>query len=75
MPCLERSIPPDQAADRVSIEQDSESDSDYELSDTEQETKSPALPAPRKECQDHQRHTSCALWKGPYTQHNHFRTV
>ena len=29
---------------------------------------------PKKECQEHQRHTSCALWKGPYTQHNHFRT-
>ena len=45
--CLERSIPPDQATDRVSIEQDNEPDSDSEPSDTEQDTESPA-PAPRR---------------------------
>ena len=61
VPCLDRSIPPDQATDRVSIEQDSEPDSDSEPSDTEQENKRPAPPAPRRECQEQQRHTSCAL--------------
>ena len=40
--CLDQSIPPDQATVRVSIEQDSEADSDSEPSDTEQENKSPA---------------------------------
>ena len=48
VPCLDLSIPPDQATDRVSIEQDSESDSDSESSDTEQDTKSPVPPAPRR---------------------------
>ena len=48
VPCLERSIPPDQATNSVSIEQDSEPDSDSELSDNEQDTKSPVPPAPRR---------------------------
>ena len=48
VPCLDESIPPDQATDRVSSEQDSEPDIDSELSDTEQENKSPAPPAPRR---------------------------
>ena len=48
VPCLEGFIPPDQATDRVSIEQDSEPDSDSVPSDNEQDTKSPAPPAPRR---------------------------
>ena len=48
VPCLERSIPPDQATDRVSIKQDGEPDGDSEPNDNEQETKSPAPPAPRR---------------------------
>ena len=48
VPCLDGSIPRDQATDRVSNEQDSEPDSDSEPSDTEEENKSPAPPAPRR---------------------------
>ena len=48
VPCLERSIPPDQAIDRVSIEQDSEPDTDYEHSNHEQDTKNIVPPAPRR---------------------------
>ena len=48
VPCLERSILPDQATKSVSIEQDSEPDSDSEPSDNEQDTKSPVPSAPRR---------------------------
>ena len=48
MPCLEGSLPPDQATNSVSIEQDSEPDSDSESSDNEQDPKSPVPPAPRR---------------------------
>ena len=46
VPHLERSTPPDQATDSVSMEQDSEPDSDSKPSDNEQDTKSPAPPVP-----------------------------
>ena len=48
VPCPDGSIPSDQATDRVSNEQDSEPDSDFEPNDTEQGTKSPVPPAPRR---------------------------
>ena len=48
VPCLEKSIPPDQATDSVSIEQDSKPDNDSEPSDNEKDTKSPVPPAPRR---------------------------
>ena len=48
VPCLEKSVLPDQATDSMSIEQGSETDSDSEPSDNEQDTKSPAPPSPRR---------------------------
>ena len=74
VPCLERSLLPDLATDRVSIEQDSEPDSDSKPSDTEQDTKCPAPPAPRRSARINKGIPPVVLWKGPYTQHNHFRT-
>ena len=67
MPCLERSIPPDQAADSVSIEQDSEPDSDSEPSDNEQDTKSSAPPAPRRSARSTKAYLLCTMGRSIYT--------